>query len=80
MTTKIVVGEVEVRLDGELSVRQVRALLREAAGIAVALAQSTGQAEEKEAEEPRPVVALGFTSEIATFDEPDLSEWFEEAP
>ena len=72
---RITVGEVEVRWDGEMTLRQVRDLMREAAGIAVAL----GQAADDESE-AKPTLALGFTTETVQYEEPDLSEWFEESP
>ena len=72
---RITVGEVEVRWDGEMTLRQVRDLMREAAGIAVAL----GQASEDEPE-PKAAVSLGFTTETVQYEEPDLSEWFEDSP
>lgn len=72
---RITVGQVEVRYDGTLSVRQLRSLLREVAGVAVTI----GLTEEAETEtEPKPAVALGFTTELATPVEPDLSEYFED--
>ena len=72
---RITVGEVEVRWDGDMTLRQVRDLMREAAGIAVAL----GQAADDEPE-AKPTLALGFTTETVQYEEPDLSEWFEESP
>ena len=71
---RITVGEVEVRWDGEMTLRQVRDLMREAAGIAVALGQSS-----EDEPEPKAAVALGFTTETVQYEEPDLSEWFEES-
>ena len=38
MTTRVRVGDVEVRIDADLTVKQVRSLLHACAGIAVALA------------------------------------------
>jgi hypothetical protein len=72
---RVTVGEVELRWDGEVTLRQVRLLLREAAGIAVAL----GQSEDAEPE-TKATISLGFTTEVAAYEEPDLSEWFEESP
>jgi hypothetical protein len=72
---RITVGEVEVRWDGEMTLRQVRDLMREAAGIAVALSQTP-----EEEPEAKSTVALGFTTETVQYEEPDLSEWFEESP
>jgi predicted amidohydrolase len=72
---KVSVGQVRVRLtDVEYSPRQVLALLRQAAGVAVAL-QPEGEGE-------RP--AFGFAAQVELDPErnvePDLSEWFEESP
>ncbi len=72
---RITVGEVEVRWDGEMTLRQVRDLMREAAGIAVALGQTP-----EEEPEAKATVALGFTTETVQYEEPDLSEWFEDSP
>lgn len=69
---RIVVGQVEIRYDGAVSLTQLRNLLREATGLALMIGG------EAEAEEPKPAVALGFTTEIAPLIEPDLSEFFEE--
>ena len=69
---RLVVGQVEVRYDGDITLRQLRSLMREATGLALMLGG------EAEAEEPKPAVALGFTTEIAPLIEPDLSEFFEE--
>ena len=73
---KLVVGDVELRWDGDLTLRQLRYLLREVAGVAVAL----GATETETPEETKTTVSLGFTTEVARFEEPDLSEWFEESP
>lgn len=75
MDVKVSVGQVVVRLvDVEYSPRQVLALLRQAAGIAVAL--------QPEAEGEKPV--FGFAAQMELDPErnlePDLSEWFEESP
>ena len=69
---KIVVGDVEVRIDGELSPRQIRALLRECAGIAALLTQPA-EPEEK----PTPI-SLGFTTERGEPIEPDTDWYFED--
>ena len=76
MDVKISVGEVSVRLtDVEYSPRQVLALLRQSASIAVAITAS-----EPEGERP----AFGFSAHMELDPErnlePDLSEWFEESP
>lgn len=72
---RITVGEVEVRWDGEMTLRQVRDLMRHAAGIAVALGQTP-----EEEPEAKPTVALGFTTETVQYEEPDLADWFEDSP
>lgn len=75
MDVKVSVGDVVVRLSGvEYSPRQVLALLRQAAGVAMAL--------QSEPESDRPV--FGFSAQLELDPErnvePDLSEWFEESP
>ena len=72
---RITVGEVEVRWDGDMTLRQVRDLMREAAGIAVALGQTP-----EEEPEAKATVALGFTTETVQYEEPDLADWFEDSP
>jgi hypothetical protein len=77
---KVTVGEVEITVtDADYTPRQVTALLHKAASIAVALGAS--------APEPEPEhkgAAAGFTAHLELDPErnlePDLSEWFEEAP
>jgi hypothetical protein len=77
---KVTVGEVEVTVtDADYTPRQVTALLHRCASIAVALGAS--------APEPEPEhkgAAAGFTAHLELDPErnlePDLSEWFEEAP
>ena len=60
-----------IRTDQDLTPRQLHALLGKATTVALLL--------QAPAEEPeRPLVTLGFTSELATVAEPDLSEYFEE--
>jgi hypothetical protein len=73
MDVKVSVGEVVVRLSGvEYSPRQVLALLRQAAGIAMAV-QGEGEPEKP---------AFGFSAHLELDPErnvePDLSEWFED--
>jgi hypothetical protein len=80
MKVKIAVGDVEVTLSGvDLTPRQVSALVTKAASIAVAITASAPEADP----EPR-TVAAGFTAHLELDPErnlePDLSEWFEEAP
>jgi hypothetical protein len=76
MEVKITVGEVSVRLtDVDYSPRQVLALLRQAASIAVAVTPGEGEPE-------RPVFGFGAQMELDPERnvEPDLSEWFEDSP
>jgi hypothetical protein len=68
-----VVGDIEIRTDSELTLRQIKDLLSTCAGIALVMA---GESEE----EARPTISLGFTTEIAQVEEIDLSEYFEESP
>lgn len=78
MRVRVSVGEVEVRLDGvEVSVRQVRELMRLAAGLnafSVVSSPSDGGSEE------RP--AIGFSAQIERLPEEipqeDLSWYFDE--
>jgi hypothetical protein len=70
------IGAVEVETDQALDPRELKALIKYVAGIAVALKDETP--EEDAEEEPRPTVSLGFTTEIAPPVEIDLSEYFEE--
>ena len=73
---RITVGDVEIRTDLELTPRQLRRLLMDAAGIAAALQPTV--------EEPDPKPAIGFTAHLDLDPErnlgEDLSEWFEETP
>lgn len=78
MKVKVIVGEVEVSLQGlNLTPRQITALLHRAASVAVALGQ-TGETEP----ESKPT-ATGFTAHLDLDPErnlgEDLSEWFEDA-
>lgn len=45
MTTRVRVGEVEVRVEEDLSIKAIRALLRTCAGVAIALAEATPEPE-----------------------------------
>jgi hypothetical protein len=77
---KVTVGEVEITVtDADYTPRQVTALLHRCASIAVALGAS--------APEPEPEhkgAAAGFTAHLELDPErnlePDLADWFEEAP
>lgn len=73
---KIVVGDVEIRTDLELTPRQVHALITKAASIAVAL----GAADTEPVEEPRPPIGFSATIERLHEDilEEDISWYFEE--
>lgn len=80
MKVKVAVGDVEVTVtDIDYTPRQVTALLHRAASIAVALGASS-----PEPEVETKTAAAGFTAHLDLDPErnlePDLSEWFEEAP
>jgi hypothetical protein len=70
---KITVGEVTVEYDGQLSVRALRRLLIEVAGVAAAVTVEVEAEEEKGAP-----VSLGFTTEIGKPEEPDNDWYFED--
>jgi hypothetical protein len=76
--TRITVGEVDIRTDIALTVRQIRQLLMDAAGVAAAL--TAAPAVEETPERP----ALGFTAHLELDAErnagEDLADWFEESP
>ena len=55
MSTRVRVGDVEVRVEADLTSKQIRALLRTCAGIALGLAEAQGEPE-------RP--PMGFTAHI----------------
>ena len=80
MKVKVTVGEVEVTVtEADYTPRQVTALLHRCASIAVALGASS-----PEPEPEHKGAAAGFTAHLELDPErnlePDLSEWFEEAP
>ena len=70
---KITVGEVSLEYDGELSLRALRRLLIEVAGVAAAITVEVEAEEEKAAP-----VSLGFTTEIGKPEEPDIDWYFED--
>jgi hypothetical protein len=73
----ISVGDVAVKLRGvDYTPRQVSALLRSVASIAVAL----GASDASEPETERPPMGFGAHIERAPDVVEDLSEWFEESP
>lgn len=81
MKVKVTVGEVEVSLsDVDYTPRQVSRLLNSVASIAVALGATVTPEPEPE---PRGAAA-GFTAHLELDPErnlePDLADWFEEAP
>ena len=45
MSTRVRVGDVEVRVEADLTAKQIRALLRTCAGIALGLAEAQGEPE-----------------------------------
>lgn len=73
----MIVGGVEVHSTGlAFTVRELRALVKYTAGVALALEES-GQVPAEP--EPRPFgFRLGADTELAEIVEPDLSEYFEE--
>lgn len=78
MRVRITVGEVEVRLDGlELTTREIRALMRHAAGIALAV--DTSKDVTIDVEEPRS--SLGFTAHLEldpNRHEPPAAPWWDD--
>jgi hypothetical protein len=68
---RIQIGEVVIKTDQDLTPRQLHALIGKATTVALLIQAPTEEAE-------RPLVSLGFTSELAIVEEPDLSEYFEE--
>lgn len=77
MKTRITVGEVDIRTELELTPRQLRRFLFDAANIAAALTPPVP-------EEPEPKAPVGFTAHLDLDPDrnllEDLSEWFEESP
>ena len=45
MSTRVRVGDVEVRVEADLTAKQIRALLRTCAGISLGLAEAAGEPE-----------------------------------
>lgn len=78
MRVRITVGEVELRLDGlELTPREVRSLMRHAAGIALAV--DTPKDITVDVDEPRS--SLGFTAHLeldAGRHEPPSAPWYDD--
>lgn len=75
MDITVTVGDVSVKLrDVDMTIRQIHALIRSTASIAVALAGSP----DPEPERP----PMGFAAHIERAPDvyEDLSEWFEESP
>lgn len=76
MSHRITIGDVEIRTDTALTVRQLRRLLMDVAGIAAALTPP--------GEDPPERPTIGFTAHLELDpdrnDLEDLSEWFEESP
>lgn len=73
MKVKIAVGDVSVNVEGQaLSVRQIRALLMDCAGVAATLAPDV------EPDPERAPLGFGIVTELAKPEEPDLSEYFED--
>ena len=73
MKVKVAVGDVSVVMHGAtLSVRQIRAILMDCAGVAATLSS------DEEPESDRPPLGFSIVTELAKPDEPDLSEYFED--
>ena len=73
MKVKVAVGDVSVVVEGSsLSVRQIRAILMDCAGVAATLTP------EVEPEPDRAPLGFSIVTELANPDEPDLSEYFED--
>ena len=73
MKVKVAVGDVSVQIYGAaLSVRQIRAILMDCAGVAATLSP------DEEPEPDRPPLGFSIVTELAKPDEPDLSEYFED--
>lgn len=73
MKVKVAVGDVSVVIHGStLTVRQIRAILMDCAGVAATLTP------EAEPEPDRAPLGFSVVTEIAKPDEPDLSEYFED--
>lgn len=73
MKVKVAVGDVSVVIHGaNVTVRQIRAILMDCAGVAATLAPDA------EPEVERAPLGFGIVTELAKPDEPDLSEYFED--
>ena len=73
MKVKVTVGDVSVVIHGStLSVRQIRAILMDCAGVAATLQTDS------EPEVERAPLGFSVVTELAKPDEPDLSEYFED--
>ena len=68
MKARVVVGPVDVRTDGtDLTVKEIRALMRLAADIALAVLEAA--TDDKDTPEPNPI---GFTAQVERADNPML--------
>ena len=67
MSTRVRVGDVEVRVEADLTDKQIKSLLRTCAGIALGLAEAQGEPE-------RPPIGFSVVTEIA--DEPEAEQHF----
>jgi len=73
MKVRVTVGDVSVTVTGAaLTVRQIRALLMDCAGISATLQT------DPEPEPERIPLGFGVVTELAKPDEPDLSEFFDD--
>lgn len=72
MKVRVTVGDVSVLVTGQsMTVRQIRALLIDCAGVAATLATETDEPE-------RAPMGFSVITELAKPEEPDLSEFFED--
>lgn len=61
MSTRVRVGDVEVRVEADLTTKQIRALLRTCAGIALGLTEAAGEPERQ---------PFGFNAHVERAPEP----------
>lgn len=69
MSTRVRVGDVEVRVEADLTSKQIRALLRTCAGIALGLAEAQGEPEKP---------PVGFTAHVERAVEPEPDVGYED--
>lgn len=67
MSTRVRVGDVEVRVEADLTPKQIRALLRTCAGIALGLAEAAGEPERQ---------PFGFNAHVERAPEPASENFY----